>query len=70
MVRPVISYFGEYDPQTAICRLDTGLQWLFESARMTHGAFQVPAPEVEELAAHFDRERALRLAPVEGVAGS
>jgi hypothetical protein len=70
MVRQSSHNFGEYDPQTVIRRLDTGLQWLFESARMTHGAFQVPAPEVEELAAHLDRERALRLAAVDGVAGS
>jgi hypothetical protein len=67
---PVISYFGEYDPQTVIRRLDTGLQWLFESARMTHGAFQVPAPEVKELAARFDCERAMRLAAADGVTGS
>lgn len=54
---PLISFFGKYDPKVVISRLDFGMQFLFQAARMTHGAFQVPAPEVEELAAHFERER-------------
>jgi len=58
---PLISFFGEQDPFTIANRLDFGLQFLFQSARMVHGAFQVPAPEVEALAARFEtgrRERA------------
>jgi hypothetical protein len=58
----VISYFGDYDPQTVIRRLDFGLQWLCESARIIHGAFRVPAPEVDEVAARFERERLERRA--------
>jgi hypothetical protein len=55
--RPLISYFSEYDPQSVAMRLDFGLQFLFQSARMIHGAFQVPTPQVEELAERFERER-------------
>jgi len=54
---PVISFFGRYDPQTVVRRLDFGLQWVIQSARMIHGAFQVPAPEIETLAAALERER-------------
>jgi hypothetical protein len=39
---------------------EVGLGWLFQSAHMIHSAFQIPAPQVEELAARFDRERAAR----------
>jgi hypothetical protein len=60
---PVMSFFGPYDPQIVVKRLDFGLQWLFASARMTHGAFEVPAPEVEARAARFERERRENLAP-------
>jgi Family of unknown function (DUF5677) len=58
----LISFFRKCDPQVVANRLDFGLQWLFQSARMTHGAFQVPAPEVEALAARFEHERRERLA--------
>lgn len=54
---PLISFFGKYNPKVVASRLDFGLQFLFQAARMTHGAFQVPAPDVEELAEHFERER-------------
>ncbi len=59
---PVISVFGPYDARRVATRLDFGLQWVFESADMVHGAFQVPAPQVEELAARFARERRERRA--------
>jgi Family of unknown function (DUF5677) len=62
---PLVSYFRQQDPQTVANRLDFGLQFLFQAARMVHGAFQVPAPEVEALAAGFEGARAARLgAPV------
>ncbi len=54
--RSVISYFGKYDPQVVIRRLDLALQWLFQSAHMIHSAFKVPAPQLEELAARYERE--------------
>jgi hypothetical protein len=57
-----ISFFGEYDPQAVARRLDFGLQLLLESARMIHGAFQVPAPHLNELASRLERERAARRA--------
>jgi hypothetical protein len=56
----VVSIFGPYEPQRVAMRLDIGLQFLFDSAGMIHGKFGVPAPEVKELAARFDRERAAR----------
>lgn len=59
---PVVSFFGPYDAQGVAMRLDFGLTWLFQSARMIHGAFQVPAPEVEALAERFERERSERRA--------
>lgn len=55
---PLVSFFGKYDPKVVASRLDFGLQFLFQGAQMVHGAFRVPAPEVEKLAARFDRERA------------
>jgi hypothetical protein len=59
---PLISFFGKYDPKIVSSRLDFGLQFVFQSARMIHGAFQVPAPEVEALAVQFDDERRRRAA--------
>jgi uncharacterized protein DUF5677 len=59
---PLISFFGKYDPNAVANRLDFGLQFLFQSARMIHGAFQVPAPEVEQLTERFARERSERVA--------
>ena len=56
----VISVFGKYDPQVVVRRLEVGVGWLIQSARMIHGAFQIPAPQVEELAVRFDHERAAR----------
>lgn len=58
---PVISFFGKYDPKVVARRLDLGLQFLFQAAHMTHGAFRVPAPEVEALAARFEQERRERI---------
>jgi Family of unknown function (DUF5677) len=57
----MISVFGKYDPRTVALRLEVGVGWLFQSAHMTHGAFQIPAPQVEELADRFERERKARL---------
>jgi uncharacterized protein DUF5677 len=54
---PVISFFGLYDPQQIVMRLYFGLQWLFHSAQMIHGAFKCPAPELDQLAERFQRER-------------
>lgn len=59
---PLISFFGNFDPLVVASRLDFGLQFLFQSARLIHGAFQVPAPEVEVLAARFEQERQERVA--------
>ena len=57
---PLISFFGKYDPKVVARRLDFGLRFLFQGARMAHGAFQVPAPEVEALAARYEREESER----------
>lgn len=57
-----ISFFGEYDPQAVARRLEFGLQFMLESARMIHGAFKVPAPQLDNLASRLDRERAARQA--------
>jgi hypothetical protein len=40
---PLISLFGKYDPKVVASRLDIALDFLFQGARMVHGAFQVPA---------------------------
>jgi Family of unknown function (DUF5677) len=50
-----ISFFGEYDPRAVARRLDFGLRFLLESARMIHGAFQVPAPQLDEIASRLVR---------------
>jgi hypothetical protein len=50
-----ISFFGEFDPQAVARRLDFGLQFLLESARMIHGAFQLPAPQLDEIASGLVR---------------
>jgi hypothetical protein len=55
-----ISFFGEYDQQSVARRLDFGLQFLLESARMIHGAFHIPSRELDKLASRLDRERADR----------
>ncbi len=60
---PLISFFGKYDPKVVASRLDFGLQFLFQAARMIHGAFQEPAPEVEALATRFERECRRRVDP-------
>lgn len=57
----MISVFGKYDPQVVVRRLEVGVGWLIQSARMIHSAFQIPAPRVDELADRFDRERKARL---------
>lgn len=44
----VISIFGDYEPAIIARRLDFGLKFLLESAGMVHGAFKVPAPQLEE----------------------
>lgn len=64
-----ISFFGDYDPQAVSRRLDFGLQFLIESALMVHGAFQVPAPQIDELAARLDRERAALGATAQEIPG-
>jgi Family of unknown function (DUF5677) len=56
----VISIFGPYDPWTVIRRLDLGLEFLFRSARDAHGAFKVPAPQIDELAARLEKVKAER----------
>jgi len=53
----LISLFGEYDVQSVARRLDWGLQILLEAGQMIHGAFRVPAPSLDEVAAMLDRER-------------
>lgn len=65
---PLISFFGKYDPLAVTNRLDFGLQFLFQSARLIHGAFQVPAPEVEAIAARFEHERRERVAAGNNIA--
>jgi hypothetical protein len=59
---PVLSFFGQYDPKVVASRLDFGLQFLFQAARLVHDTFQVPAPEIDELAGRFERERRERVA--------
>ena len=62
----MISFFGPYDPWAIIRRLDLGVQFLLNSARYIHGAFRVPAPQIEELATRLDQlkaQRAQRHAP-------
>lgn len=59
----LVSIFGPYDPWVVIRRLDVGLSFLFRSARDMHGAWKVPAPQVDELAARLEQvknERARR----------
>jgi len=56
----LISFFGPYDPWAVIRRLDLGLGFLLGSARDMHGAFKVPAPQIDELAAQLDRVKAER----------
>jgi hypothetical protein len=36
------------DVATVVRRLHFGLKFLLQSARMIHGAFNVPAPQLEE----------------------
>lgn len=67
---PLISYFGHQDPLAVANRIDFGLQFLFQSTHMVHGAFQLPAPEVEELAERFERERRERVAARERSRGT
>ena len=55
--KTIISVFGKYDPQAVIRRLNVGLQWLLQSAHMIHKAFKAPAPQIDELAARYERER-------------
>lgn len=61
--KTIISVFGKYDPQVVVHRLNVGLQWLFRSAHMIHTAFKVPAPQLDELAARYEREHRERQAP-------
>lgn len=64
-----ISFFGDYDPQAVARRLDFGFGFLIQSAQMIHGAFKVPAPQLDELAARLDRERSALRTGREGDAG-
>jgi hypothetical protein len=62
----LISFFGPYDPWTVIRRLELGLGFLLRSARDIHGAFKVPAPQIDEFAVRLERmstERASRQPP-------
>ncbi len=61
----LVSIFGQYDPLTVIRRLDLGLGFLLGSARDMHGAFEVPAPALDELAAKLERVKAERTNPHE-----
>jgi hypothetical protein len=56
----LVSIFGQYDPWVVIRRLNLGLGFLLRSARDMHGAFQVPAPQIDELAAKLERVKAER----------
>lgn len=53
---------GEFDQDAVSRRLDFGLQFLLESARMIHGSFKVPASDIYELASSLDHERAAQQA--------
>ena len=52
-----MSFFGEYEPLNVTRRFDLGLSFLLKTAQMIHGAFKVPAPDIDALVARFDRER-------------
>lgn len=54
----LVSYFGPPDPGTVVRRLDLGLGYLLSAARDMHGAFKVPAPEIDELVAKLERLKA------------
>jgi len=56
----MIAFFGPYDPCAIIRRLYLGVQFLLSSARYIHGAFRVPAPQIEELATRLDQLKAER----------
>lgn len=45
------------DPRITGGRLDHGLRFLIDSARMIHEAFRTNSPEIIELANHFRQER-------------
>ncbi len=53
-----IAFFGPYEAERVIMRMNFGLKFLFDSTRWVHGAFQVPAPEIEEFAARVEALRA------------
>ncbi|HTV77669.1 MAG TPA: DUF5677 domain-containing protein [Steroidobacteraceae bacterium] len=56
----LVSFFAAYDPAAVIRRLDVGLTWLFQSARDMHGAFKMPAPQVDALAEKLERAKTER----------
>lgn len=56
----LVSFFGQYDPWVVIRRLDLGLGFLLGSARDIHGAFEVPAPQIDELASKLEKVKAER----------
>jgi len=50
-----ISFFGDYELQAVARRLDLALQILLQSAHMVHRVLEVPATEIDELAARLNR---------------
>lgn len=58
---PQVSFFGVMDPKITAGRLDHGLRFLIDSARMIHEAFRTNSPEIVDLANHFRQERLGRL---------
>lgn len=49
-----VSLFGEHDPEITARRLNLGLSFLLQAARMMHGAFETPAPRIDELWAKLE----------------
>jgi len=58
---PQVSFFGVMDPRITSGRLDHGLRFLIDSARMIHEAFRTDSREISELAERFRQERPGRL---------
>jgi len=58
---PQVAFFAVMDPKITAGRLDHGLRFLIESARMVHEAFRTDSPEVFALAERFRQERLGRL---------
>jgi len=56
-----VSFFGAMDPRITAGRLDHGLRFLIDSARMIHGAFRTNSREISDLVERFPQERLGRL---------